>query len=234
MKRDYNQSEICSAAESIDFKEIFSKDYSSKFLLFEFQKNEFIIQEGFFNDYLFFLVNGLAKCFTSSANGKFQFISYMRPPESAGISGSMWGDMPICSVQSIEKCLCIVLPLHDLRKELLSDVIFLRYLSNELRKYLSENNRYLQVSQCTSVESKVAALLLASAVDGISHIDLSSTSEIAGTSYRHVLRVLNKFSSKGAIKKKQKNYLLTNPEYLRMCSEDSIDHLANILHNSSK
>lgn len=234
MKRNYNQKEIRIASDSLDFKQIFSKDYSSEFLLFEFQKNDFIIQEGFLNDYLFFLINGMAKCFTYSRNGKSQFISYVKFHESVGISGSMWGNMPNCSVQAIEKCLCIALPLHNLREELLSDVIFLRYLCNELRKHLTENNRYLQVSQCTSVESKIAALLLASEVDGISHIDLSSTAEIAGTTYRHVLRILNKFCSNGVIKKKNKNYIITDQEYLRVCSEDSIDHLTNILHNSSK
>jgi len=234
MKRNYNQNEILIASKPFDFTQIFSKDYSSEFLLFEFRKNDFIIQEGFLNDYLFFLISGIAKCFTYSRNGKSQFISYVKSHESAGIAGSMWGNMPHCSVLAIENCLCLALPLHNLRQELLSDVIFLRYLCNELRKCLLDNNRYLQVSQCTSVESKISSLLLASEVDGISHIDLSSTSEIAGTTYRHVLRILNKFCSDGVIKKKNKNYIIINQEYLRICSEDSIDHLTNILHNSSK
>ncbi len=227
MKKIQNPITIRKAVNSLPLSDIFTKDYSQCFDLFEFDKDEFIIREGQINDYLFFLLKGTVKCFSYSISGKVQFISYLRESESIGLVGSIWRRPPITNIQAIGKCSCLALSLVRYRNELMDDNQFLRYLCQQLGNTLENSNRYLQVIQCTSLESKLASVILASSTDGVCRLNLSSTAEVVGTTYRHVLRMLSKFCANGVLEKSGKNYLIKDSTYLSMCSEDSYDYIIN-------
>lgn len=227
MKRIQNPNIVKKAVASFNFSDIFSKDYSSTFELFEYQKNEFIIREGTLNHYLFFLLDGSVKCLSYSINGKTQFISYLKPSESIGIVGSIWGNPAQVTVQAIGKCRCLGLPLLNLRQELMDDNLFLRYLCKQLGNTLYNANRYLQVTHCSNAESKLASLILASADGDICCLNLSSSAEFIGTTYRHVLRMLSKFCSDGILEKSGRNYIIRDLTTLTLYSEDSYEFIVS-------
>lgn len=227
MKRIQHPNVVKKAIASIDFSEIFSRDYSGLFELFEYQKDEFIIREDSLNQYLYFLLDGSVKCFSYSLNGKTQFISYLKPSESIGIVGTIWGQTANATVQAAAKCRCLALPLHHLRPELLEDNRFLRYLCRQLGDTLYNANRYLQVTHCTSAESKLASLILAAADGDLCRVNLSSSAEFIGTTYRHVLRMLSKFCADGILEKDGRNYIIRDLTALTLYSEDSYDYIVS-------
>lgn len=227
MRRIQNPVIVQKAVSSLPLSEIFSRDYTSVFLLLEYEKDEFIIRENTLNHYLFFLLEGSVKCLSYSINGKTQFISYLKPSESIGIVGSIWGEPARATIQSIEKCRLLALPLSSCRQELMNDTRFLRYLCRQLGNTLYNSNRYLKVSQCSSAESKLASLILTCAQDGVCRLNLSSCAEFIGTTYRHVLRMLGNFCSEGLLKKEGKNYVILDSTTLLLYSEDSYDYIVS-------
>lgn len=227
MKRIQNPLVVNKVIASFPCSDIFSKDYSSAFQLLEYQKDEFIIRENSLNNYLFFLVEGSVKCLSYSMNGKTQFISYLKPAEIIGIVGSIWGEPAQATIQAMGKCRCLALPLISLRRELMNDNKFLRYLCRQLGNTLYNSNRYLQVSQCSSTESKLASLILASAEDDVCRLNLSSCAEFIGTTYRHVLRMLGKFCSDGLLEKDGKAYIIRDSTTLTLYGQDSYEYIVN-------
>lgn len=227
MKQIQNPLKVKEALKSFPISDIFSKDYSSEFLLLEYEKDEFLIREGELNNYLFFTHNGTVKCFSYSSNGKTQFITYMKASEAIGLIGTIWGKPAVSNIQAVHKCQCLALPMSRYRNDLLNDNKFLRYLCHQLGETLLTSNRYLQVIQCSSIESKIAAVILGNAENGICHLNLSSTAEVVGTTYRHVLRVLNKFCSNHVLEKSGRDYIIKDEAYLSLCSEDAYDYIVN-------
>lgn len=227
MKRIRNPLKIQEAIDALPVSDMFSKDYSAGFLLLEYEKGEFLIREGERNDYLFFTHSGAVKCFSYATNGKEQFITYLKASDAIGLVGSIWGKPAISNIQAIHKCQCLALPLTFCRHELLDDNKFLRYLCRQLGDTLESCNSYLRVIQCSSTESKIAAVILSSTENGVCALSLSSTAELVGTTYRHVLRVLNKFCSDGILEKSGKDYLVKDEAYLSICAEDAQEYIEN-------
>lgn len=233
MKQIQNPLKIKNVLEAFPMSSIFTQNYSSAFLFLEYEKDEFLIRDGETNDYLFFLRFGTVKCFSYSPSGKIQFFSYLSNTDAIGLVGSIWGEPAISNIQALDKCQCIALPLSRYREELLNDNKFLRYLCKQLGNNLYNSNCYLQVVQCTSIESKIAAVILGTASDGVCQINLSSTAEVVGTTYRHVLRILNKFCGNHILEKKGRNYLIKDEESLSICAKDAYEYIANELYHTS-
>lgn len=228
MKRIQNPVKIKKAVDSLPVADIFSRDYSGCFELFEYEKDEFIIREGQLNDFLLFVLNGRVKCFSYAANGKVQFISHLHHAQSIGLVGSIWHKPAINNVQATELCRCLALSLVRYRDELMNDNKFLCYLCLQLGDILQHSNRRMQVLQSTTAESKLASVILASASeDGICRLNLSVTAEVVGTSYRHILRMLSRLCAAGILEKKGKVYKIKDSVYLSMCSGESYEYIIN-------
>jgi len=234
MKRIQNPVTIKNAVDSLPVADIFSRDYSGCFELFKYDKDEFIIREGQINDYLFFVLNGTVKCFSYTIGGKVQFITHLHHAQSIGLVGSIQRKPAISNIQATEPCNCLALSLVRYRDELMNDNKFLCYLCFQLGDILQNSNRRLQVIQCTSAESKLASVILASASDdGICRLNLSFTAEVVGTTYRHILRMLSRLCSNGILEKKGKDYIIRDSVYLSMCSEESYEYIISERFGSS-
>jgi len=228
MKRIQHPVTIRKAVESLPVADIFSRDYSGCFELFQYDKDEFIIHEGQINDYLFFVLNGTVKCFSYTISGKVQFITYLHHAQSIGLAGSIWRKPAISNIQATEPCDCLALSLVRYRDELMNDNKFLCYLCFQLGDILQNSNRRMQVIQCTSAESKLASVILSSVSDdGTCHLNLSSTAEVVGTTYRHILRMLSRLCANGILEKQGKDYIIKDAVYLSMCSEESYEYIIN-------
>jgi len=227
MKQIRNPLKLQDALDTLPMSDIFSKDYSEEFLLLEYEKGEFLIREGDQNNYLFFTFKGTVKCFSYATNGKEQFITYLKDSDAVGLVGSIWGKPAISNIQAIHKCQCLALPLTRCRHELLDDNKFLRYLCQQLGDTLASCDSYLRVVQCSSTESKIAAVICSSMADGVCALNLSATAEVVGTTYRHVLRVLNRFCGDGILEKCGKGYLVKDEAYLSICAEDASEYMEN-------
>ena len=150
---------------------LFSQDISNLLELFSLEKGDFLINEGECSDYLFFLVNGKLKVFSHSTSGKIMSLSLFNSFQIIGETCSLWNKPPTASVQATCKTYCIGISMQY-RDLLLNDIVFLRYICQNLGDKLSYMNNNTCINLYESLESRLASF------------NLTECAELLCTSYR--------------------------------------------------
>jgi len=207
--------------------EIFSIDMKPHMELVMFNKNEHICKSGETISYLFFLVHGKAKVYISLSNGKSLLLCFNKPLKVIGDVEFIKIDTADSNIQVIENAYCVVIPLEKIRQYALDDSKFLRYISSSLGEKLTKISKYSSINLLYPLENRLASYLLATASSDNSEIsgltnncNLTEMSELLGTSYRHLLRTLNKLSDRGAIKKNKDIYEIIDVRILEDLAGD--------------
>lgn len=198
--------------------EIFSIDMEPYMELVLFNKNEHICKAGEKMDYLFFFVEGKAKVYTLLSNGKSLLLCFNKPFKVIGDIEFMHYKTADSNIQVIEDTYCIGIPLKDIRKYVIDDAKFLRFMCDCLGKKLTRLSKYSSINLLYPLENRLSSYIVAiSSSDqnrGENNIifdgNLREISELLGTSYRHLLRTLNKLCNQKAIKKNNDYYEITN------------------------
>jgi CRP-like cAMP-binding protein len=186
--------------------------------LFLFNKNEHICKAGEKIDYLFFFVEGKAKVYTLLSNGKSLLLCFNKPFKVIGDLEFIHHKTADSNVQVVENSYCIGIPIQYIRQYVLDDSKFLRFMCDSLGEKLTRLSKYSSINLLYPLENRLASYIVAISsstknerenyiiFDG----NLTETSELLGTSYRHLLRTLNKFCNQGAIKKNDDYYEILN------------------------
>jgi CRP-like cAMP-binding protein len=193
----------------------FSKENPPTFELFQFQKGELLLRSGEISDYFFILTEGQLKVYNYSLDGKIIFLSQLDPFQVIGEIASLWGWEATANVEANSEVRCIGINLDRHREDLLNDLVFLRFLCQEMALKTISNNKYFSSTMFDSLDSRLAALLVNNAVDGKTKPKLSEWAELLCITYRHLLRTLNKFIEKGILEKQNQSYFLLDQETLR-------------------
>jgi CRP/FNR family transcriptional regulator, putaive post-exponential-phase nitrogen-starvation regulator len=196
-----------------DIDEIFSIDMKPYMELFLFNKNEHICKADEKLMYLFFFVEGKAKVYTSLSNGKSLLLCFYKPFKILGDVEFIHFETADSNVQAIEETYCVGIALENIRKLVLDDSKFLRFICDCLGEKLTRLSKYSSINLLYPLENRLASFILAttssSKSQGSSIIfdgNLSEISELLGTSYRHLLRTLNTLCWRNAIKKNEHCY----------------------------
>lgn len=192
---------------------LFSQDISNLLELFSLEKGDFLINEGECSDYLFFLVNGKLKVFSHSTSGKIMSLSLFNSFQIIGETCSLWNKPPTASVQATCKTYCIGISMQY-RDLLLNDIVFLRYICQNLGDKLSYMNNNTCINLYESLESRLASFILKSENNGIFSYNLTECAELLCASYRHLLRVINLFCNTNILSKDGKSYTILDRDYL--------------------
>lgn len=192
---------------------LFSQDISNLLELFSLEKGDFLINEGECSDYLFFLVNGKLKVFSHSTSGKIMSLSLFNSFQIIGETCSLWNKPPTASVQATCKTYCIGISMQY-RDLLLNDIVFLRYICQNLGDKLSYMNNNTCINLYESLESRLASFILKSENNGIFSYNLTECAELLCASYRHLLRVVNLFCNTNILSKDGKSYTILDRDYL--------------------
>ena len=134
-----NQELLDKYVNNTGISKLFSQDITNLLELFSLNKGDFLINEGECSDYLYFLVSGKLKVFSHSTSGKIMSITLFNSFEIVGETCSLWNKPPTASVQATSKAYCIGISMKY-RDLLLNDVIFLRYICQNLGERLSYMN----------------------------------------------------------------------------------------------
>ena len=199
----------------------FSQDISNLLELFSLEKGDFLINEGECSDYLFFLVNGKLKVFSHSTSGKMMSLSLFNSFQIIGETCSLWNKPPTASVQATCKTYCIGISMQY-RDLLLNDIVFLRYICQNLGDKLSYMNNNTCINLYESLESRLASFILKSENNGIFSYNLTECAELLCPSYRHLLRIINLFCNTHKLSKNGKSYKIIDRGYLESIASNSI------------
>lgn len=227
MKKLTNKDKLNYYVKEYEINNIFSTDMTSFMELFHFDKDEYIYKANDKINYLYFFVEGKAKVFTLLANGKSLLLMFCTPLRILGDVEFLDSNTANCNLQALKDCLCIGISLEDIRKYAANDSTFLRYMCQSLSKKLTNCSLISSINLLYPLENRLASYILAiipegetSPLEEMETQKLTEISELLGTSYRHLIRVLNKLCEKEIIKKEGNLLEVVSREELKRLAGD--------------
>ena len=213
--------------EIYEMDKLFSDNMEEYMTLYMFNTNDYICREEEQLENMYFLVQGKAKVSKHLENGKSLLISFYRPLTIIGDVEFIGHKVTDCSVQAIEDTYCIGINFDIVRSKLIKDCKFLlnicRYLSDKLRD--GSNNS--SINLLYPLENRLASYIVAFVNTNDDKVEkfifkesYSEISELLGTSYRHLNRILNKFCLEGILKKCDKEYVIEDYDKLLCLAGD--------------
>lgn len=214
---------------------IFTEDMTPWMELLLYKKNEFIVKSGEHIPYLLFLIQGKAKVFTSLSNGKSLLLCFYQEFKVLGDLEVVDAIPAETNVQAIEDTCCVGISYPNVRKYLLEDTKFLRYVCSSLGGKLNRCSKNSSINLLYPLENRLASYIYAtgerittksSGNVGMEktlirfHENLTEIAELLGTSYRHLIRTLSDFCDKGLLKKEGSSYLVTEEKVLLELTAD--------------
>lgn len=205
--------------EAYSIAHLFSFPVEELIEVHEYERDEWIIQEGTRPDFLFYVLEGKAKIYVTHQNGKVSLINFINENDYIGEMELLNEVYYTKGIQSSTKTVCFALPFHRCRAQLLEDVTFLR----ELTKFLSGKATQMAAKYSQSLafplENRLADFILQTADQEIYKEKHVTVCDFLGVSYRHLLHVLAQFCSSGFLKKEGRHYRIVQPEPLYELAE---------------
>lgn len=214
--------------DKYNMNNIFLEDITQHMELHIFDKNEYICKYKEKLSYFYFLVHGKTKVYLLLKNGKSLLLRFYKPLSVIGDIEFINDNYTSSNIQVLEKTLCIAIPMDNLRKLALDDTIFLKYIINSLGDKLEKNSKASSINLLYPLENRLASYILAisSTNDGYSNISEISTykltemADLLGTSYRHLLRTINKLCRDNIIRKDKSSIIILNKKALEELAGD--------------
>ncbi|MBS4175251.1 transcriptional regulator YeiL [Bacillus sp. FJAT-49736] len=189
----------------------------------EYQRDEWIIQEGMRPNFLFYVMEGKAKIYITHQNGKVSLINFINRKDYIGEMELLNDVYYTKGIQASTKTICFALSIHHCRTQLMEDAKFLR----ELTKFLSIKATHMASKYSQSLafplENRLADFILQLADEGVYKEKHVTVCDYLGVSYRHLLHVLTQFCDKG--------YLQKDGRYYHIKQYHSLLELAEMLKN---
>ncbi|ATI50509.1 transcriptional regulator YeiL [Bacillus cereus group sp. BfR-BA-01445] len=220
MKVSKNSEEISHYIQTYKFHTLFSFDILPYAELHSFQKSEKICNEGVDVPYLYYLISGKAKIYMSHKNGKISLINFIQASSFIGELGLIGVESVTKTVEVIEDCMCLALPLKDCQHLLLQDVIFLQKLCKFIgEKTITRTESYAK-NNSYPFENRLAAFILLTEQNNSYTEKHTEASEYLNVSYRHLLYVLNQFCQQNYLRKDGRTYYIQDRIQLEKLADE--------------
>ncbi|WP_088351367.1 transcriptional regulator YeiL [Bacillus cereus] len=220
MKVSKNSEEISHYIQTYNFHTLFSFDILPYAELHSFQKREKICNEGIDVPYLYYLISGKAKIYMSHKNGKVSLINFIQAPSFIGELGLIGVESVTKTVEVIEDCMCLALPLKDCQHILLQDATFLQKLCKFIgEKTIIRTESYAK-NNSYPFENRLAAFILLTEQNNSYTEKHTEASEYLNVSYRHLLYVLNQFCQQNYLRKEGRTYYIQDRNTLEKLADE--------------
>lgn len=191
-----------------------------KFQLYQFEKSEFIYRDSCPIPYLFFILSGRVKTFTNTPDGKVLLHSFMS-------EGNVIGELEflknyhtaVLNVQTVTPCLCLAVPLKDYGPALKNSLIFMTQISLRLADKLTYTNYKMDQIILYDAETRLCSYIEMTNDEGYFRECLTEVADLLGTSYRHLLRTLEKLCKEEILQKLPRGYRILNLSRLHQKSK---------------
>ncbi|PFX60323.1 hypothetical protein COL36_13665 [Bacillus wiedmannii] len=202
--------------------EIFSEIDTAYFQVNHFDKGKFICNIDDAMDRLYFVVKGKVKVYTITPEGKKLILRFINPLAVVGDIELIQNSKAHNVVEACSDVIAISISHAVIRNKLLHDPIFMNFLLENIANTLKISTRFTALNLLYPVEVRVASYLLSISTDSNGNmykkdLDATSISSIAdfiGVSYRHVIRVLQKFYKEKLIEKR--NVVIVIKDFFKM------------------
>lgn len=194
---------------------LFSFEIAPFIEVHRFLRGEWLIREGNFPQYLYYLVEGKTKVYMTQENGKVALLSFTEPHAFIGELELLDEEYYSKGVQAMTTTICLAIPIEQCKKDLLNDAVFLRSLCTFLGNKTSTMTAKFSQSFAYPLENRLAEFILLSSHNKVykeKHIEVC---DYLGVSYRHLLHVLAQFCTEGLLIKDGRNYVIQNIEELK-------------------
>ncbi|MGN1402110.1 MAG: transcriptional regulator YeiL [Bacillus sp. (in: firmicutes)] len=198
---------------------LFSFPINDFIQMHSFEREEFVIREGSYPEYLYYLVEGRAKVYLTHQNGKVSLLQFIQP-------GTFIGEMELLNeayytkgVQTTAESVCFAIPVKACKDKLLNDPKFLRYLCIFLSDKATRMTSKYSQSNAYPLDNRLAEFILLSSDRLVYKEKHTEACEYLGVSYRHLLFVLSRFLEAGYIEKKGRSYIVKNAEKLQALAD---------------
>lgn len=160
-----------------------------------------------------FFVEGKAKVYKTLKNGKLLLLDFYKELDTLGDLELITNDLASCNVEAIEKCICIGIPIKVLKNIYYNDTNLLNFLCISLGKKLKKSSKNASINLMYPLENRVARYIISINTNLNSKMikfdeTLTEISELLGTSYRHLLRTLNRLCNNNILKKEEDYYII--------------------------
>jgi CRP/FNR family transcriptional regulator, putaive post-exponential-phase nitrogen-starvation regulator len=142
-----------------EIKSIFTTDMTMHMELLFFKKNEYMAKEGEDISYLLFLTEGKAKVFTSLSNGKSLLLCFYQGFKVLGDLEAIDSVKAVTNVQAIADTYCVGIPYRSVRRYLLEDAKFLRYICASLGGKLNRCSKNSSINLLYPLENRLASYI---------------------------------------------------------------------------
>jgi CRP-like cAMP-binding protein len=198
-------------------------------VLCEFEQGETICKQGESGSFLYVLVSGKIKVYTTSVDGKILILSFKQPLEIIGDVEFVNGAELLNTVEAVsDKVMMVGISYECLKKFGYNDADFLQFLLEIISLKFYRKSTTMSFNLMYPVEVRLASYLLSVSTikeHGVSEkldwLDLKDVANFIGTSYRHVNRVIKQFCVEELIEKK--NGVITindRPGLMRMAKDN--------------
>ncbi|MCD7819438.1 MAG: cyclic nucleotide-binding domain-containing protein [Lachnospiraceae bacterium] len=194
-----------------------------------FGRDEYLIQADEASKYLYFLVSGKVICFSCTTNEKEECLGYYQGVTMIGEAASLWNKPPVSNVKALSSCICVAIRLSRYRNTLLNDLRFMQNVCYILAGRLNNEGKICDLLE--PLDMRLAKFILQYSANDIFTFQLNDCAVILNTSYRHLLRVLKKFTADEIVRKTHNGYLITDRRRLQMIAQNiplpkqSVSHL---------
>lgn len=180
-----------------------------------YDKKEYLYQEGYPVNSLLLVQKGCAKVLTYTEEGRTLLHSFSGPGSVLGEVEMITGNSDAALyVQAVTPMECIRIPLPECTAMLKENLTFMNQLCLRLAKKLCLANYNSSRIILYSLENRLCSYIEMTSSNGFFEEQLTQVAELLGTSYRHLLRTIEKLCSLNILKKKSRGYVIVDPDAL--------------------
>lgn len=210
--------------EKYELSNVLNKQLLEHMSISTYKKGEFIIRAGEQPTYLYFLVEGRVKYYTSSEEGKTLILGFTNP-------FAVFGDIEFTqnlpytnTAEAVTDTIVLKLPLTIVHQEGMNYLPFTTFMLKILTRKFYINNKTVSLNFLYGADVRVASYILSMTVSEetvpVSH--LKEAAEYMGTTYRHVNRILNALIKDGIIERSNKKIRVINREKLNERAKNNV------------
>lgn len=209
---------------------IFNEQIMPYLSLYNFEQGEFICSQGEPSQYLYVLVKGKIKIYTTSAEGKTLILSFKTPLEVIGDIEYVQGIDIINTVEAVSS-VCMIGVHQSMLKKFAKDYSpFLQFLLDIITKKFYMKSTSLSFNLFYPAEVRLASYLLSVTFDEndslfkgqLSTSRLTDIANLIGTSYRHLNRIIHRFCTDGLLERTKEFILIKDREGLKSLASRNI------------
>ncbi len=219
MKIIKNEALINKYLKNPPYTDYFQDYFQAYTKVIDFEAGELVLQQSVPPDYLYLMTSGRCNVRLLLTNGKSVILQTLKAPCLIG-EMELMHDISSFTVQALEKCRMLGIPLKECREYLLNDTFFLHRLCSDLIYKERKEALVLVRSFAYPFENRLAKFILDNCQGNYFLVKKVQIAESLGVSYRHVETVMNDFVQKKYLSKQKLIYTITDRNALTDLAEE--------------